>query len=392
MSKLQNPFFKRKLECPVCKNINEFDVVRQGAYTESGRDTDFMPTGREWMNPAYQKYNPLAFFIASCKRCYYSREFNASYKEWQSDTNFKSYKLPLQAKKHLDAVNADDSFLARLGRKIDLKIFPFETAVTKLILAIYDEKLMDHPTSLDIARYFLRIAWLYREKGHKSDTRDPAEMLLSTIQIEINKLKNDIGEFAEHLPSLQSSIARDFEQVIKPDEKNDITAKLNSAVENVQRVWMDLNGDIEQLQLVFDQVKKEINLARTEITGKTGKIRLVDFREFLYSIKEKWPEVPVNETEALALALEYYIKAYQSSREIKAGLQQLQAAYLIAELSRRINNLGQAGEYFKNASKMAQDMMMKNRNDKTIFSNSQKIFEMSLEQGRLVKKAEKVKA
>ncbi|MEE9554260.1 MAG: DUF2225 domain-containing protein [candidate division Zixibacteria bacterium] len=392
MAKLQNPFYKSKLECPVCKAVNEFDVIRQGAFTESGRDTDFMPIGREWTNPAYQKYNPLAFFIASCKRCYYSREFNASYKEWNSDTNFKSYKLPSQAKKHLDELNSDTSILAKLGRKIDLKNSPFEAAVTKLLLAIYDEKLMDRPASLDIARYFLRIAWLYREKGDKTDGGDPAEMLLSSIQIEINRLKNDISGFADHLPPLQGSITRDFEQVLKPDEQNDITAKLKNAVENVQRVWMDLDGDVEKLQTVFDQVKKEINLVRTEITGKTGKIKLVDFREFLYSIKEKMAEVPVNEIEALSLALEYYLKAYQSSREIKAGLQQLQAAYLIAELSRRINSMSQAGEYFKNASKMAQDLMIKNRNDKTIFSNAQKIFEMSLEQGRIVRRAVKVKA
>lgn len=362
---------------------------------ESGRDTDFMPMGREWTNPAYQKYNPLLFFVASCKRCYYSREFNASYKEWQNDTNFKSYKLPAQAKKHLDLLNADDSILVKLGRWIDPQNSPFDTAVIKLLLAVYDEKLIDHHSSLDIARFYLRIAWLYREKGDsgdKGDGHNAAEMLMSTIQIELDRLKKDIEGFAEHLPPLQNSITRDFEQVIKPEAKNDIKEKLEAAVENVQKVWTNLCGDVEQLQAVFDQVKKEINLIKTGMTGQTGKIKLAGFREFLYSVKEEWPDIPINETEAMSLALDYYLKAYQSSREIKAGLQQLQAAYLIAELSRRINNLGQAAEYFKNASKMAQDMMMKNRNDKTIFSNSQKIFEMSLEQGRLVRKAEKVRA
>ena len=72
-------------------------------------------------------------------------------------------------------------------------------------------------------------------------------------------------------------------------------------------------------------------------------------------------------------------------------MQQLQASYMIAELSRRVGNEGQSLEYFKNASKQAHEMMNRNRNDKTIFSNAQKILEMSLEQARLMKKPELVK-
>ena len=392
MAKIQNPFYKSKLECPVCKTVNEYDSLRQGSFIESGRDTDFMPMGREWTNPAYQKFNPLLFFTVTCSRCFYTREFNASYKEWQNDTNFKSYRLPDQAKKHLDYLNADDSLIMILGRNIDQSKYPFETAIIKLLLAIYDEKLLDHSSPLDIARFYLRISWLYREKGENREIRNPAELMLSTIQIEIDRLKNDIGGFAGHISPLHQSVTSDFEMVIQSDDKAGISEKLGAAVDNIQKVWMDLNRDIEHLQSVFDDVKKEINLAKSENKVEGGFGEYPDFRDFLYSLRPKWDETPVNETEAMTLALNYYMKAYQSGREIKAGLQQLQAAYLIAELSRRINNLDQAREYFKNASKMAQELIAKNRNDKSITSNAQKIFEMSLEQGRMVKKVEKVKA
>ena len=61
-----SPFFLTKVECPICRTINEFETVRLGAYVEGGRDTDFCPTEITWSQPKYQAYNPLLFFIACC--------------------------------------------------------------------------------------------------------------------------------------------------------------------------------------------------------------------------------------------------------------------------------------------------------------------------------------
>jgi len=392
MAKIQEPIFNSKIECPVCKTANEFEIIKQGAYTESGRDTDFMPTGRVWANPAYQKYNPLLFFIATCKLCHYSRELNSTYKEWHNDTNFKSYKLPGQAKKHLEVFKTPGNIITMLGEKIDKHNYPFESTVIKLLLAVYDEKFLDHFSMLDIARFYLRIAWMYRENKSAPDEQSTAEMMLNVIQIAIDKLKQDVTGFENHIPPLSHAITKDLSQVVDQDKTVGISSKLIPAVSNIQKVWDDLSENVLSLQSEFDNVVKEINLLKPEMT-ESGKFwNYSAFTEFLYEVKEKWNEVPVNETEALGLAVTYYLKAYQSSREIKAGLQQLQAAFLIAELSRRVNNLDQALEYFKTANKMAQEMMTKNRNDKAVFSNAQKIFEMSLEQARSIKQKAKVSA
>lgn len=392
MTKVQEPLFNTKLECPICKTANEFEIVKQGAYTESGRDTDFMPTGRMWTNPAYQKYDPLLYFAATCKFCFYTRELNAEFKEWQNDTNFKSYKLPGQAKKHLEESKSPGSVITMLGGKLDPKHHPFESAVIKLLLTVYDEKLLEHPSPLDLARFFLRMAWLYRDNADQVGNTKSAEMMLNVIQMEINRLKKDVDGFEIHIPPLNRAISKDLSLVVDANKTVGISSKLIPAINNIQKVWDDLKYNSELLQQEFSKVAMEINLLKPDLTGDGKFWEYAGFREFLYAVKEKWNEVPVNETEALSFALNYYLKAYQSSREIKAGLQQLQAAYLIAELSRRVNDLPQAREYFKTANKMAQELMAKNRNDKTVFSNAQKIFEMSLEQGRVVKNAAMVSA
>lgn len=390
MSNNHEPFFKIKLECPVCRQINNFEVVKQGEYTESGRDTDFAPVGRIWKNPAYQKYHPLLFFTATCKKCYYTRELDSSYKEWQKDSNFKSYRLPSQKKKHLAEFKSDDSIIRLLGDQINNDSHPFEAAIIKLLLAIYDDNLHDRCSSLDIARYFIRIGWVYRDHDHDDVGQSAAQLMLNKIQIEIDRLKNDAGKFKSNISPLHQLISQDFDSVVGSSARNATSSKLKSTMENIPQVWSSLLDNVEQLQTEFDEVKKEMHQPHSDSPEPLGFGEYPAFCDFLYKVKERWNEIPINETEALALALKYYIKAYQDSREIKAGLQQLQAAYLIAELSRRVGDLSQAAEYFKISSKLAQELMMKNRNDKSIFSNARKIYEMVLEQGRSVKEIARV--
>ncbi len=275
-----------------------------------------MPLGLQSADPACQQINPLLFFAAACDRCYYTREINSSYIDWQNDTNFKTYRLPGQAKKHLDSLNAPGSPILTLGRKIDQINYPVETAVVKLLLAVFDEKLLDQPSSLDLARFHLRIAWLFR--GAKTDGRTPDPLLRAS-----NGIQNEMNG-----PGSDSS--------------------------------------------------------------NNGFWEYSSFRDFLQELKSRFDEIPVNETEALTLALDYYLNAFHNGREIRPGLRQLQAVYLIAELSRRIGRLEQAREYFKKASEIAQEIVSANRNNKSMASNARVILDMSVEQGRLVGQAEKV--
>ncbi len=81
----------------------------------------------------------------------------------------------------------------------------------------------------------------------------------------------------------------------------------------------------------------------------------------------------------------------QSGEEIKPGPRQLQASLMVGESLRRAGIDDRAPEYFKNTSRHAHEMMTRNRNDKTIFANAQKILEACLEQARLLKKTDRVK-
>ena len=85
MTNSPEPFSISKVECPVCGCINEYADVRPLSYRDTGSDTDFHPLGRVWHNAAYQTYDPLWFFMATCGKCFYTRELNNEFKGWGQD-------------------------------------------------------------------------------------------------------------------------------------------------------------------------------------------------------------------------------------------------------------------------------------------------------------------
>ena len=126
---METAFFNTTVECPICKKENRFDTIRVGAYVESGRDTDFCPKDIKWRFPEYATHNPLAYFVATCSNCLYSREFNDSFKKWQNDTTFKTYKLKRVKERHLEELAKDGSIIKQLGALIDLEKQPDASAI-----------------------------------------------------------------------------------------------------------------------------------------------------------------------------------------------------------------------------------------------------------------------
>jgi uncharacterized protein (DUF2225 family) len=189
---LESPLFLTRVECPVCGMVNEYETIRVGAYTEGERETDFCPSYIRWRNPKYQKYHPLLFFAATCSQCLYTREFNAKFKEWSKDNHFRAYRLKVIKEKHLNDLNTEGAMVKMIGAVLDQERYPDETAVLKLLLAIHDELMYDHPSDLDLGRFYLRIAWMFRhmQAGPLSSALNPAaggyedfEKAVSDLQI-----------------------------------------------------------------------------------------------------------------------------------------------------------------------------------------------------------------
>lgn len=381
------PFLLSKIECPICKTINEFEVIKMGAYTEGGRDTDFCPTEIQWRFPRYQAYNPLVFFTGTCGNCFYTRELNNDFKEWKNDVNFKTYRLKSIKEKHLESLSMADSVVKQMGEMVDLSQYPNESAVIKLHLAIFDELLADKPGSLDLGRFYLRIAWVYREmeKGDANPGRTFVAGLIDEIYNKYATLYTGVETVGTDINSFASSVASHFTaEQLSADMQSRMLAYRDRFDEHIGGI----RHSAETVMTGLDGLKRLLDDYRTDLQGEEGEGggfqfgRYASFKDFLMGVARKWNGVVINEHEALKKAVEWYSEAFASGRDISPGNQQIQVSYLIAELSRRVGNFEEAKQYFSSTIKSGQEFIYEHRNDRSRTVLARKIMELAIEQGR----------
>lgn len=385
MAKVQDPLFYTQIECPICKNLNEYENIKVGSYTEDGRDTDFCPTGRVWLNPAYQKYDPLLFFMATCKKCYYTRELNADYKNWQKDSSFKTYRLKSIQEKHFSEYLKENGIVKFLGSHIDNNRYPFESAVIKFLLGIYEEKLLDRPSKLDLGRYYLRIGWLFRgNKDRLKGNTGASAMYLSRLRKAAEQAGAFLNEYQGKLRELQDGFGSEFEMIYGQAAE---AAKLR---DQVNAIIVDLLAATAPFQksneLIVGQITESEGILSPADTSADGFFKYSSFTDYLDKAQRLWSEIPLNEVEALIKARDYYQAAYEVGDKISAGAGQIQAAYLIAELSRRTGNHANAGVFFNQVIKSGREIINGRKEDSSTINFAKKLLETAMEQARLSRK------
>jgi tetratricopeptide (TPR) repeat protein len=381
---LGSPLFLTKVECPICGTLNEFETIRVGAYTEGERQTDFCPSFIKWRNAKYQRFHPLLFFTATCSSCFYTREFNPKFKEWVKDNNFRTYRLKAIKNKHLGNLAGADSFIKLVGGLLDKDKYPHETAILKLLLAAFDELLYDHPSNLDLGRFYLRIAWLFRQAGDDGD-REP--------NISITDPFEDIGKSISDLQNWMAGWERNIEYFEKavaayepPNEdeqpsENSPPALFAPNIAQMHDIEKECRSLMEEIEVRMKKIKDAALTSVPETFGGAF-YDYGSFDEFLGRLAQMWDGVPHNEYEATRFAVRYYILAFETGKEIAHGNQSIQAAYLIGELSRQIGDHDTARQYFNKTIKMGQDFINEIRGDRTRTALARKLLELALAQGK----------
>jgi len=382
----ETPFFLTKVECPICKTINEYETIKVGAYIEAERDTDFCPKERTWRNSRYQHYNPLLFFTATCSNCFYTREFNNKFKEWKEDSYFKTYRLKQIKERYLEQLARADSVIRDIGAELDSNRYPNETAILKLLLAIFNEKLNEKPDDLDLGRFYLRIAWIFREmQSGDNDNIHIMQNHLKRVDENYDELRNFVKDVKLRLDSFDSIVDEQYQDESIPA---DIRSAIYPFKDKYKLEVASLKEVVSLIESKFDSLNEVIREHRNAALGSSGDGDSMGFHNhssfysFLGRLEEKWDDVPVNEHSALTFAVKHYVTAYKDGHGIAKGNQQIQAMYLIAELSRRIGQFEQAKEYFNITIRTGQEFIHKHRGDQSRTALARKILELAIDQGR----------
>ena len=380
-----SPFLLFKVECPICKTINEFEQIKVGAYTEGSRDTDFCPEDIKWRIPRYQACNPLLYFTATCSNCFYTREFTSGYREWKSDNAFRTYRLKTVKTRHLEELSTSESVVRRLGAAIDTSRYPNESAVIKLLLAAFDEELAEHQSNLDLGRFYLRIAWVFRDlqKGE-----NPNQTVLTGLLREMDNryfsFKTAMDTARQNLDSLTSSVISQFEV---PEVPAEIQSQILNHRDQFDQALQGIIAAVAGASEKTDTLREMMTAYRAELVGSESSDgersfgEHASFAQFLASAGA-WQGIVTNEREALEKAIHYYKQAFGGGHEIAEGTPQIQASYLIAELSRRVGDYDNAKQFFTSTIKAGQEFIYRNRRDQSRTQLARKILELAIEQGR----------
>ncbi len=396
--RFDTPFFMTKIECPVCRQTNEFENIKAGAYTETERDTDFCPKNILWANEDYQKINPLLYFMATCPNCFYTHEFDQTVRQRKKDCTFSSHRLNSIRQRHTEDSEREGSVINRLGEALDSDGHPFESAVIKLLLGIYDQKITDEPSALDIGRYYLRIAWLYRENQQKRDANHRLDGPdLDSLKRGLRHLRSRFQNHKEEISDLLTSIeARSDPQMGAAEsgqKKEHFKIKYLRTLSEIKEDLSSMQEGLDHLidilaerqDLFFGSEAESINI--TDGLAPPGSPYLgkghLTFVDYLSALKEIWPEIPLNELEAMELALKYYKQSYQEVGDGTQENQRIQGAYLIAEISRRVGEFQEAESYFREAERAGEDFIERNQDDPNKIALAIKIVELARKQGEL---------
>jgi phage FluMu protein Com len=314
MNEAQKPTYYSEIECPVCQTLNKFVSIKAESLTANANDKNERAGSNTWAGHGNQEIDPLLFFMATCSNCFYTRRLNSEYRDWKDNPGFnKKFEDNNIRRNHLASLSNKDSVVIFLGNHIEHSKYPYETAVIKLLLGIYDEMISDEPSAIEMGRFFLRVAWLFRDHEHKCQDYDIRTdgfftRLLDTVSA-TNRL---LPAYDTHMKSLKKLIENEYPARIAENANN------GEERPSIEKFISEINSGLASLAEAGSRLMNAFEDVDRALMGMAGACdksfySYPDFAAFLAAAREKWPEIPLNEKEALTRATEYYLKAAEAS-------------------------------------------------------------------------------
>lgn len=152
------------LQCGVCEAENTFYRLKRDIVNPAKREGDGHALVYKWGKPGFDGINPLDFFWGVCQKCSFTGELNDA-KFRQAERNIKDFKKgihPEGMRNLLTGLSTGSGMGQALSKRLG-DADPLVVIVAKFHLGIYSQCLLQKPTPGNIARYYLRLAWVYRD-------------------------------------------------------------------------------------------------------------------------------------------------------------------------------------------------------------------------------------
>ena len=153
------------IDCPVCGTANAYFRLKRDICRAAQREGDGHPLKYRWGKTGFDSVDPLQFFFGTCQKCMFTSELDdAEFRTASRDLDgFKTGFLAQGLQQLLDRSATGKGIAQSLGKRM-VDAEPFARAVAQFHLGIYSECLRLRIVPGSIARYYLRLAWIYRDR------------------------------------------------------------------------------------------------------------------------------------------------------------------------------------------------------------------------------------
>ncbi len=159
----ETPFVAVKVKCPFCEMESTQRYIKSRMFQPEVVEEDSHVATYRWENPEFAQVRPNFYHVWHCPACHFCDE-----KEIFRGEDNTGGKLEMIKEKLLIHSRMPNSLIARLGAAIDFSkdSYHVDSAIVAHLLAIYEQELLsvNMRQYAKLARFYLRTAWLYREK------------------------------------------------------------------------------------------------------------------------------------------------------------------------------------------------------------------------------------
>jgi len=222
----ETPFVPVKVKCPFCEMESTQRYVKSRMFQPEIVEEDSHVAVYKWENPEFAQVRPNFYHIWHCPVCHFCDE-----KEVFRGEDNSGGKLELIKEKLLIHSRMPNSLIARLGVAIDFSKdnYTVDSAIIAHLLAIYEQELL----SLNmrqynkLARFYLRLAWLYREKETLGFPEENIPAGFSTYKEFLESFRDEWpGIVTEEGPAIEIALAR-YQDILNHAVNVDVKYEIN---------------------------------------------------------------------------------------------------------------------------------------------------------------------
>ncbi len=222
----ETPFVAVKVKCPFCEMESTQRYIKSRMFQPEVIEEDSHVAAYRWENPEFAQVRPNFYHIWHCPTCHFCDE-----KEIFRGEDNTGGKLEMIKEKLLIHSRMPNSLIARLGQVIDFSKdnYSVDSAIVAHLLAIYEQELLSVNLRqyAKLARFYLRTAWLFREKEALGLPDEKVPAGFNTFAEFLEGFRSEWpGIPTSEAPTLEVALAR-YQDILNHSANADVKYEIN---------------------------------------------------------------------------------------------------------------------------------------------------------------------